>query len=511
MAAHPPAAAAGYTVDLIYPSSFVLAQTPLQLQWAAVAAGASRGPLTEAFNYCDLGCGDGSTLCLLAACYPRASFVGVDVNDAHLALGRDRAARAGLGNIRFVHASFADLPTLGLAPFDYISAYGIYSWLVPEQQAAIDAFAATGLAPGGLCGVHYSCLPGSAIRDALSHYLRAFGTDGSSGARFATGLEAMRKLEPVANFFKAYPHAGEMLGNVENYAPGQVAHDVLNRQLHSFYCNEVHDRLAARGVEYLASANVLPDYPELLLSAAAFAAYRELAANADARFREQARDLMLNTQQRFDLFRKPGAAASPPGERLHALSDLYLQRAGTTSDIEARRRWSAGCAADLTTGICSAILELSATPAITLGDVLTHRRLSAFTGAERERAIEHLFALGFLNVLVERPKPAEYRNDRRYRLSSPLNALRLEETLSSTAAENLASTVLGSPLLVPPAARLQLMALLGDDVDRLWGATGGSAGGSPEQFRERIQAGIQRFASDVMPQLLRLGIVEEDR
>ena len=59
MAANSFAQAAGYTVDLVYPSSFILGQTPLQMQWAAVVAGAPRGPLTDTFVYCDLGCGNG--------------------------------------------------------------------------------------------------------------------------------------------------------------------------------------------------------------------------------------------------------------------------------------------------------------------------------------------------------------------------------------------------------------------------------------------------------------------
>jgi SAM-dependent methyltransferase len=504
------AQATDYSVDLVYPSSFVLGQTPLQLQWAAVTAGAAARPLTRPFSYCDLGCGDGSTLCLLAACYPQASFIGIDINPAHIELGRDRASRCGVDNVRFVHASFAELPALGLPDFDYIAAYGIYSWLDPIQQAAIDEFAAQGLAPGGLFAVHYSSLPGSAIRDPLCNYVRMFATAATSSTRIAIGLETMRRLKPVALFFKANPHAGEMLDNVEKYPPALVAHDMLNRQTHSFYCTEVHDRLAAQGLEYLASANVLPDYPELLLSRSAFAAYSELTTNADLPFRELIRDLMFNSAQRFDLFRKGGAPASKPGERLRAFTDLFLQRAGNARDLETRRQWSAGCAADLTTGICSAILDLAAAPAITLGDALASRELGEFAPEEVERAVEQLFALGLLNVLVKKPNAADYHSDRRYRLRGALNVERLRETLTSTADQGLASEVLGSPLLVPAAVRLQLMAFLGGDITPAWQAAGTPTRGTLEQFREKVRAAVPRFVRDGLPQLLRLGIVEED-
>ena len=489
------AQSAEYSVDLVYPSSFVLGQTPLQMQWAAVAAGAKAGPLTEPFGYCDLGCGDGSSLSLLAACYPQASFVGIDINPTHIELARDRAARARIGNVRFVQASFDSLEAVDLPDLDYVAAYGVYSWLPVRLQAAIGAFAGQRLRPGGLLALHYSSLPGSAVRDPLSFYLKTLSDAaiGSSSERFASGLAALRKLAPFAGFFQQNPEAQALLQSIDRAPSAYVAHDILNRQLHSFYAAEIHSRLAAPGFSFLGSAHILPDYPELLLSPQAFAAYRELAAGADPPFREAVRDFMLNTGLRFDLFRKSGQPSRLRGERLHQLGELCLQRTETQDDIDLRWRSSAGCAVDLGGPLYKTILNVASAPAITLGEVLRIGELKSFATADVELAIEHLFAVGLLNVLVRRPIEARYRGDRRYRLSSPLNALRLEETVTSTAAEGLASAVLGSPLLLPPAARQQLMAMLGDERGRLF------------------HSGMLRFVDDLLPQLLRLGIIEEDR
>jgi len=512
MAEHSSGDKAGYTVDLVYPSSFALGQTPLQLQWAAVNAGAAPGTLTGPFNYCDLGCGDGSTLCLLAACYPRAHFIGIDVNAEHIALGRDRAARAGITNLEFVEASFANLDALELPAFDYVVAYGIYSWLAPELQQAIDRFAQRRLRPGGLFAVHYSSLPGCAVHDPLSQYLRTFGatTAGDSAGRFSTGLAAMRRLAPVSRFFQQNPQALELLRSVDDFPLGTIAHDVLNRQSRSFYCGEVHDRLAACGLVYLASANVLPDYPELLLARPAFSAYRQIAAASDATFRETVRDFMLNTALRFDLFRKPDPSAPLREHGLADLGDLYVQRAGTRRDVDARRHWSAGKAVDLTAPVYSAVLDVASTGAITLGDALGSDALKKFVPGDIGQAIKHLFALGFLNALVERPIEASYRSERRYRLRAALNAMRIEESMRSTGPEGLASTVLGSPLLVPAFARLQLIALLDGNIDAAWDASGGAAKGTLEQFREQVRSSLSRFVVDGLPQLLRFGVLEED-
>jgi hypothetical protein len=263
-----------------------------------------------------------------------------------------------------------------------------------------------------------------------------------------------------------------------------VAHDILNRRIHSFYADEIRARFAAPEFFFLGSAHVLPDYPELLLSRQAFAAWQQLVAGADASFREAARDFMLNTGLRFDLFRRSGQESRIRGERLQQLGELWLQRTEARDDIDSRRRWSAGCAVDLGGPLHSTILDLAAAPAITLGEILRSGELKGFAITDVELAIEHLFAIGLVNVLVRRPLETRYSGDRRYRLSSPLNALRLEESRSSSAAEGLASTVLGSPLLMPPAARLQLLAMLGN---------------------------VPQPASDLAPQMLRLGIIEEER
>ena len=282
MAESPFAQSADYSVDLVYPSSFILGQTPLQMQWAAVAAGATAGPLTRPFNYCDLGCGDGSTLCLLAACYPEAFFVGVDVNPTHIELARNRAARARIGNVRFVLASFGGLEAVDLPDLDYVAAYGVYSWLSAGLQDALGAFARRRLRPGGLLALHYSSLPGSAVRDPLSFLIKtlADAAEGSSGERFASGLAALRKLGPFAGFFQQNPEAQALLRSIDSAPPAYVAHDILNRRLHSFYGHEIRARFAALEFSFLGSAHVLPDYPELLLSPQAFAAYRQLVAGA---------------------------------------------------------------------------------------------------------------------------------------------------------------------------------------------------------------------------------------
>ncbi|WP_309684645.1 class I SAM-dependent methyltransferase [Polaromonas sp.] len=54
-----------------------------------------------------------------------AQVVHLDMSQASIALAQQRARLRGLGNISWVHDSLLNLPTLGLAPFDYINCSGV--------------------------------------------------------------------------------------------------------------------------------------------------------------------------------------------------------------------------------------------------------------------------------------------------------------------------------------------------------------------------------------------------
>jgi SAM-dependent methyltransferase len=64
--------------------------------------------LADDIHVLDAGCGTGEASSRLAALYPRAHVLGVDVLDQHLELARDRAAGAGQ-RVRFEHRSVYEL------------------------------------------------------------------------------------------------------------------------------------------------------------------------------------------------------------------------------------------------------------------------------------------------------------------------------------------------------------------------------------------------------------------
>ena len=94
----------------------------------------------------DLGCGSGTTTLELAARVgPGGEVAGVDISAEMLARGRERAARAGTGNIEFVHAD-VQVHDLGEARFD--AAYSRFGVMFFADPATAFANVRRALRPG---------------------------------------------------------------------------------------------------------------------------------------------------------------------------------------------------------------------------------------------------------------------------------------------------------------------------------------------------------------------------
>ena len=98
----------------------------------------------------DVGCGCGATtLSAAAAVAPNGAAIGVDIAEPMLAIARERADEAGVGNVSFVHGD-AQVHTFGPAAFDVaVSRFG--TMFFADVPAAFANIAST-LGPGGrLC------------------------------------------------------------------------------------------------------------------------------------------------------------------------------------------------------------------------------------------------------------------------------------------------------------------------------------------------------------------------
>jgi ubiquinone/menaquinone biosynthesis C-methylase UbiE len=114
----------------------------------------------------DLACGTGAFLADLAAAFPRARLIGLDLSPAYLA-----AAARGRGAAAFVQGKAEQLPFAD-ASLDAVTTVYLFHELPPKVRAAVAAEIARVLKPGGVLALADSIQPKDEPR--LGRLLEAF-------------------------------------------------------------------------------------------------------------------------------------------------------------------------------------------------------------------------------------------------------------------------------------------------------------------------------------------------
>ncbi len=81
--------------------------------------------LAEGIRVCDLGCGEGVALILMASAFPKSTFTGIDNHEAAICEGRKDAREQGLLNVFFKNIDAAAIHVNNelLEKFDYVCAF----------------------------------------------------------------------------------------------------------------------------------------------------------------------------------------------------------------------------------------------------------------------------------------------------------------------------------------------------------------------------------------------------
>jgi hypothetical protein len=256
---------AEYVTDVPYVRAFENDLSPARLRLVAALSGLRPPPATH-FDYCELGAAHGDTTATLAASYPDARFVGVDLNAEHIASANKLAREGGLENIRFLHHDFEDLDRSSVPDFDYVTAHGVMSWVSPEKRKALIDFAAAKLKPEGLLHVTYNALPGWASVSPLRQLLagRAATAVGDTLARAKEAVllaNAMR--DGGAEYFTGNPAAGAMLEKMTKLGLPYVVHEYLHAHWAPMYFAEVAGAMAAAGLYFVGQLPPFSNYRDL--------------------------------------------------------------------------------------------------------------------------------------------------------------------------------------------------------------------------------------------------------
>ncbi len=295
--------------EVPYVRQFCRELSPTLLR-AAAALGGFRVEDRDEFDYCELGAGPGDSTCTLAAAYPRARFVGVDLNPAHVTFAREMAERGGLENVRFLQRDFAELGDEQLPPLDFVGAHGVLSWIAPDKQRALIELAASRLKPGGLLYVSYNALPGWAAIQPLRRLLQdAAGTAANPLDRARRALELARVLrDGGAKYFVDSAAAGEMLDAMERVGPAYTVHEYFQEHWRPMYFADVAAQMAAAGLRFAGELPLYRNVQRLTIPAGLEAFFEAPRDRIEA---AHLRDFAINMFLRQDVYVKSGLPPDP--------------------------------------------------------------------------------------------------------------------------------------------------------------------------------------------------------
>jgi SAM-dependent methyltransferase len=305
-----------YVTDVAYVRAFEADLSPARLRLVAALNGFTPPPAHE-FDYCELGCAHGDTTAALAAAFPRASFVGVDLNPEHIASARAVARGGELANVRFFERDFEDLAKEDLPDFDFIVAHGVLSWIGPVKRKAVLEFARSKLKPGGILYVSYNALPGWASVEPLRQLIlgRAALASGNSLERARVGVEfANRMAAGGAEYFTSNPAAKAMLSTMEKHGLSYVVHEYLHAHWVPMYFAQVAAEMAQHDLYFVGQLPLYLNYRDIAVPPGLAPVFQ---AAGDRITFESLKDFALNEYFRRDVYIKGRTACSEDATRAY--------------------------------------------------------------------------------------------------------------------------------------------------------------------------------------------------
>lgn len=320
----------GYVTDVLYTDNSYRELSPAWINYVAALNGCQPRSLENSFTYVELGCGLGRSVTHLAAAFPRAQFVGVDFNPAHIDSAQRYADMLGVANVRFLEQGFEDLVgeengrRLDLPQADFISLHGVYSWIGAAARQAVQRFIYERLKPGGFVYNSYNCLPGWAAEAPLRRLMVELGKGraGSSSVQLGHALAQMGELGKFdMGYLGRTPAAKRSLEQYHNRPANYLVHEMLNADWNLFYSADVADEMAAAKLDFLGSATLAENRLELLVpeKAAAF-----ISSQPDGRLRQLIQDFLINQRFRRDVFVRGHARLSEADTRHNLEAQIVL-------------------------------------------------------------------------------------------------------------------------------------------------------------------------------------------
>jgi SAM-dependent methyltransferase len=318
----------GYNVSVEYKSyGFYREMAPDWLDFCVRLAGYEARRGGDAFRYLYLGSGQGFGLCVLAAANPGAEFVGVDFQPEHIAHSQSLAQAAGLSNVRFVEADFADLAAewpRDFGTFDYVALHGVLSWISPRLRELVTQCLFHATRPGSLVYTGYSAQPAWISTIPFQHISRLIhgAAEKSPAAVLEESTDLFDRLAASnAPIFQILPALKGRVDAVKSRDPSYFAHEYLNENWYPLWHSDVSGGFRSAKLDYVGSATLADSLlPEILQPPLRQA----IAEQPNVDLREDVQDLVVNQGFRRDIFCRDARPRSGGGLRANADTLLHV-------------------------------------------------------------------------------------------------------------------------------------------------------------------------------------------
>lgn len=319
--------------DVVPYDSYPFAKThPVHLMTIGRLFG-MKAPDVATARILELGCASGWNVIPVAADYPQATVVGVDLSSVQIEEGRRHVQSLGLGNIRLECASITDIDdTWGT--FDYIICHGVLSWVPKPVRDHIFRVMKRNLAADGIAYVSYNTLPGwnqvRSVRDMMRYHADNFSDPTEKASQALSILKfAADNVNPGRKGYLQLLQ--EEITLLEGQPNSYILHDHLEAENHQYYFHQLAGQAKAYGLDYLGDA----DLPSMYVGNLAPDASRTLREIEGIVRLEQYMDFVTNRRFRSTLLCHdtvvPDRAISP-----EKLSDLYFVSHLVPQETESR-------------------------------------------------------------------------------------------------------------------------------------------------------------------------------
>lgn len=258
-------------------------------------------------RHCELGFGQGVSLCVHAAAQP-GQFWGVDIHAGQVAHAQTLAASfdAAESRVHLRAQSFCELAqSQDLPQFDTISLHGVWSRISPDDRAAVVQFVRSHLKPGGTFYVDYDTSPGWEAFTPLRKLMALYDRYGESSANGQEGRASAavdfvtRLLEAQPVYMQHVPLLPLRLRQMAEAGADTIVQDYFNPHWEPTWFTAMVQTMTDAGLDWGCTAQPVRSVQALHVGEDAAAFLRQIQHPIA---REQVQDFLSEDAQRSDIF-----------------------------------------------------------------------------------------------------------------------------------------------------------------------------------------------------------------